>query len=295
MTSLRSFTLVAASGLALALAAQPAAAQTSAPRQDDVIGAIFGAIFGDRFGASTGLDQQWSLGRRPLYDQRTRFDAQVQADVRAGRLTTWDGDRLRQDYAALVEIETRYAADRRFTPQERADLTARYDALTRALEGGGYDDYGSTPSVGDGRAEFEARVDAQVRARRLSRTDATRLKADYAALARTEQEYLRDGRLTATERADLEARLDALDVRVGDVGYGGGSTYPLTPRARLDAVERAVGTAGLGRPAQDQLRVELEDLRRLEAAYAQLRVSADDQAYLERRIVDLETRVRIRR
>lgn len=293
MTTLRTLTLAAASGLALTLAAQTASAQTAPSREEEVVGAIFGALFGDRFGASGSLDQQWALGRRPLYDQRAQFDARVQADVRAGRLSSWSGDRLRQDYAALVEVETRYAADRRFTSQERADLTQRYAALTQVLESGGYGDVGGGISVADGRAEFDARVDAQVRARRLSRTEGTRLKSDYAALIRTEQEYLRDGRLTSTERADLEARLDALDVRVGDVGYGGAPVQ--TARQRLDAVDAAVASAGLGRPAQAQLRVELEDLRRLEAAYAQLRPTADDQAYLERRIVDLETRVRIRR
>ncbi|HEV2081991.1 MAG TPA: hypothetical protein VGR32_05975 [Brevundimonas sp.] len=293
MKAARSLTLAAVSGLALTFGAQSASAQTTS-RDEEVIGAIFGAIFGDRFGASGSLDQQWSIGRRPLFDQRSQFDARVQADVRAGRLSSWAGDRLRQDYAALVEVETRYAADRRFTAQERADLTARYNALTQALESGGYDDGGPGLSIAQGRAEFDARVDAQVRARRLSRTDGTRLKSDYAALIRVEAEYLADGRLSTRERDDLETRLDALDVRVGDVGYGGGAT-PMTPRQRLDAVARALPASGLSATAQTQLRVEHEDLLRLEAAYAQLRVSADDQAYLERRIVDLETRVRLRR
>ena len=53
--------------------------------------------------------------------------------------------------------------------------------------------------------------------------------------------------------------------------------------------------SGLSATAQTQLRVELGDVTRLEAAYARTSPSADDRAYLERRIVDLETRVRIRR
>ncbi len=50
--------------------------------------------------------------------------------------------------------------------------------------------------------EFERRINAAVSARRLSRTDATRLRADYAALIRVEADYQRGG-LTLSERQDI--------------------------------------------------------------------------------------------
>jgi hypothetical protein len=41
------------------------------------------------------------------------------------------------------------------------------------------------------------------------------------------------------------------------------------------------------------LQVEYEDLARLESAYARINESTEEQAYLERRLAELETRARI--
>lgn len=300
MTSLKTLSIAAAT---LALSAGAAAAQTpygqtqqQPSQQQERIGAILGALFGDRLGVSTSIDAQWAAGRTPLTTQRAQFDSRVEADVRSGALSQATGARLRADYEALVALETRYGADRRFTTQERAELNDRYGALTQVLAEGGYADGGTAGSaaVADGRREFDSRVDAAVSARRLSRTEGTRLKADYAALVTVEAGYLRDGSISSRERDDLDARLDALDARVGDVGYGGGAAVQ-TPRVRLDAIARALPSSGLSSSAQAQLRVEHEDLMRLDAAYARFSASADDRAYLDRRIADLETRARVRR
>ncbi|WP_054110307.1 hypothetical protein [Brevundimonas sp. AAP58] len=263
----------------------------SQPSGQEVFGQILQNLFG---GQTTGtVDGEWSRGRRALAGQQTAFNARLDAEVRSGALQSWSADRIRTDYDALVRLEADYGRDGRFTAQERQDLTARYDALTRALQDGGYgDDVGGYSSVADGRAEFDRRVDAAVSARRLSRTDATRLRADYAALIRMEAEYQRGG-LTARERQDIETRLDALDARLGDVGYGSGA-WQQTPRERLAAIERALPSLNRGEAA-DRIRVQLEDLMRLDAAYARITASADDRAYLERRIGELEVQARIRR
>jgi hypothetical protein len=264
---------------------------------------VFGQILQNLFGGQTTgtLDAEWSRGRRALAGQQTAFNNRLDAEVRSGALQSWSADRIRTDYDALVRLEADYGRDGRFTTQERQDLTARYDALTRAEQDGGYgDDLGGYSSVADGRAEFQRRVDAAVSARRLSRTDATRLRADYAALIRMEAEYQRGG-LTARERQDIETRLDALDARIGDGGYGGGGwngnwdgNWQQTPRERLTAIERALPSLNRGEAA-DRIRVQLEDLTRLDAAYARITASADDRAYLDRRIGELEVQARIRR
>ncbi len=206
---------------------------------------------------------------------------------------------LHRIYYDLVQLEARYGADRRFTTQEREDLADRYGRLTQVIADGGYgDDAGSDIgiSITDGQAEFNQRVDASVNARRITRVAGARLKTDYANLVRTEANYLRDGRITDQERDDLYTRLEALDARVGDMAStGGGSTPAMTPRSRLDAIARALPSSGLSASAQAQLRVEHEDLTRLEAAYARLNASADDRAYLDQRLTDLETRARVRR
>lgn len=296
--------LLLSSGVALAQTPYISTqSQQQPPQQQEAIGAILGALFGDRLGVSTSVDAQWAAGRRPLNTQRTQFNTRVDADVRAGRLSSTTGTRIKTDYDALVQLETRYAADGRFTTSERTELNDRYGALTQALADGGYgNDNGSGSgsgyaSVSDGRTEFDNRVDTAVRNRRITRTEGTRLKTDYQALIQVESGYLRDGSLSARERDDLESRLDALDARVGDVGYGGGSTAPLDNRTRLSNIERALSTnaSAIGRTEAADIAVEHGDLVRLEAAYSRSQPSSDDRSYLDRRIGELEVRARIRR
>ncbi len=294
----------ATAAAALLLSGTSAFAQTDSSsqqpsRQQERLNSIFGALFGDRTGSTQSIEAQWSLGRTPLATQRLQFEQRIDADVRSGSMDQRTAARLKSDYYDLVQLEARYGADRRFTTQEREDLADRYGQLTQVMSDGGYGDDGAADigiSVADGQSEFNQRVDAAVTARRITRVAGARLKTDYAALVRTEATYLRDGRITDQERDDLYTRLEALDARVGDMAStGGGSAPVMTPRARLDGIARALPSSGLSASAQAQLRVEHEDLNRLEAAYARLNPSADDRAYLERRLTDLETRARVRR
>lgn len=281
-------------------AASPAAAQTQQndqqSRQQERINSIFGALFGDRSNSSGSLESQWATGRTPLTNQRAQFDSRIDSDVRSGALDQRTAARLKTDYAELVQLELRYGADRRFTTQERSELAERYNALTQILTNQTYgdDDYNTqSPNVAEGQSEFIARVDASIASRRLTRVAGNRLKSDYRLLSQTEASYLRDGVLDARERDDLDARLDALDARVGDMAYNG-NTATLTPRARLSAIADAITSSNLSSMAQAQLRVEHGDLSYLEAAYARLTVTADDRRYLESRLSDLERRLQIR-
>lgn len=300
MTSIKTFTALAAGAVALSIAPL-AQAQTpyqsgstynqQQPTGQEVFGQILQSLFG---GQSTGsLDGEWLRGRRALSTQQSSFNSRLDAQVRSGSLSSWSADRIRTDYDALVQLETSYARDGRFTAQERQDLTTRYNALTRALEDGGYGDVGGYQSAADGRADFEARVDAAVRARTLTRTEATRLRSDYAAIVSTEAGYLRQGNLTSRQRQDIEARLDAIDARLPGGSNTGGGWQQQSPRDRLTAIERAL--TSLSRTEQDRLRPQVEDITRLEAAYARSRPSNDDTAYLDRRLGELETQARVRR
>ena len=288
--------IVYAAAAAMGLVAGQAAAQSTTSQQSsqDAIGAIFGALFGDQVGVTSSLESQWAAGRTPLSNQRAQFESRVDGEVSAGNLNQATGVRLKSDYYELVELETRYGADRRFTSRERSELADRYGELTQVLADRGYADNATTTTateVADGRTAFDTRVDTAVSQRRISRAQGRRLKSDYGTLVQVEDAYMRDGVLSGTERADLDARLDALDVRLGDTGY---AAAPLTPRARLDAIGRALPSSGLSSAARTQLQVEYEDLSRLESAYSRLSVSADEQAYLERRLTELEGRARVR-
>lgn len=278
---------------ATSAAAQQPAQQPS--RQQERLDAILGTLFGGgRPGTETSLDAQWTMGRFPLAQQQTQFQTRIDADVRSGALSRASADRAKDEYRALVELEARHGADRRFTPQERAELNERYENLNRVISEGGYGGgvSGGT-SVADGRREFEARVDESVRLRRLTRTQGTQLKTEYAALVRLESDYMRDGVLSARERDDLETKLDALDVRVGDAAPT--PARPVDPASRLEAIGRALPASGLSAAAQAQLRVEHEDLSRLASAYRRIAATAEEQAYLDRRLGDLENRARVRR
>ena len=264
-------------------------------RQQDRLNSIFGALFGDRTGSTGSLESQWASGRTPLANQRTQFDTRIDNDVKSRVLDQRTAARLKSDYAELVQLELRYGADRRFTVEERRDLADSYNALTRVLTNQTYgdDDGMQSTSVVEGQSEFIARVDASIAARRLSRVAGNRLKSDYRLLVQTEANYLRDGLLDARERDDLDARLDALDTRVGDTAYTGNNDA-LPPRARLSAIANAISSSNLPVAAQAQLRIEHGDLSYLEAAYARLDMTADERGYMESRLSDLERRLQIR-
>lgn len=305
MTSTKTLTALAAGVIAFSAAgvapaqtpySQSPYAQTQQPTtQQDAFGAIVGALFGN----GSSLDGQWLRGQRPLNTGRTQFEARLTADVRAGNLNQSSAARLRADYDSLVQQETAYSAGG-FSAQERADLNQRYQALTSRVDQGG--DYGDSrgPSVADGQRDFNARVDAAVNVRRLTRTQATRLRADYQTLIQTEASYLRDGSISRREQDDLDAQLDALDARVGDVQSGGNNGgYPpvLDSRTRLSNIDSALSTGersgAINRTEAADIRVELGDLTRLEAAYARTSPSRDDTDYLARRLGELEVRARV--
>jgi len=284
--------LATSAAVVLGAGASAALAQTPAPTTQDRLGAVVGALFGDRLGLSA-MDQAWLRGGRPLSDGQSQFSTRVDASVRSGAVSASAATRLRADYAGLVDLERQYLADG-ITTQERADLNSRYNALIQALDSGAAG-YGETASAAAGRAEFESRVDAALAARRITRTQATQLKADYQAVIQLETNYQADGAISASERSDLDARLDALDLRVGD-GPAGATAANLTPAQRLTALDTALASAeqsgAVTRADAADIRVELGDLKRLETAYGRFAASSDDTAYLTRRIGELETRVR---
>ena len=286
---MKSYLLAAAASAAFLSA--PATAQSSGaqPNSNDRLQQILGTMFGQNTTASNSLEAQWRIGRTPLADQRAQFDARVDADARSGALPSASASRLKTEYATVVQLEQRYGADGVFTTSERNALIDSYGELTQTLADGGYADNSpaARAAVSEGRVEFNTRVDAAVSARRLTRVAGSRLKADYATLVQVETGYLRDGRLTDAERDNLDERLDALDARLD------GAAVAVTPRTRLDAIARALPASRLSVAAKAQLRIEHGDLVRLASAYDRLTPTADERAYLERRLINLETRARV--
>ena len=285
MTAIKTLTAVAAATLTLAAAgvasAQTPYSQTPYGQQPSQGGQVLEAILGALFGnGQTSLDSEWSRGRRPLYNQRAQFETRVDAGVRDGSLSRRQAERLRADYADLVALETRFAADGRFTTAERTELNDRYRDLTRRLDSDDYDnddDYDRWERLADQTAAFDARVAAALRAREISRTESTRLRADFQALVRLEAQYERDG-LSQREREDLETRYADLNRRVGDdyVPGNGGGGYGDPHAMQIEArIAAGLRDGSITRADAARYRAELSEL--------------------SRRWADLEARVSVRR
>lgn len=282
------------------LAATPAMAQDTQSTPRDTIGSILSALFGERT-PSGSLESQWNAGYTPLTNQRGAFEAQVDADVRSGKLTSATAARLKYDYYQLTQLEQRYGSDRQYSAQEREELNYGYAKLTQVLADGSYADNApdaftpaataSTGAIAQGRTDFEQRVNAAVTRRDISYSDGTQLKAEYTALIDIEAAYRRDGVISSAERADLDARLAALDARIDGDRY---NPSEMTARERLTAIATAANSAGLSSSAMAQLKVQHDDLSRLEQAYGRITTSADERAYLDGRLAQLEVAVGLR-
>ncbi len=68
-------------------------------------------------------------------------------------------------------------------------------------------------NINQRQANLDRRIDQGLRTGALSRREATRLRGEFSALARLEQNYRRGG-LTQWERADLDRRFDRLSAQV---------------------------------------------------------------------------------
>lgn len=174
--------------------------------------------------------------------RQDRLDARIEAGVRSGDLSRTEAARLQNEYRDIQRLEARYRADG-LSNWERRDLDRRMDALSIRISaqrtddqtGAGWyggrgwnDNRGDWVSINRRQAQLDRRIEAGYRSGRLTPREATRLRAEYNALARLEDRYRVNG-LTGRERADLDARFDRLaaqirfEVRDGQrMGYGYG-------------------------------------------------------------------------
>ena len=266
----------------------PAGQSATTTGSPSVIDTLLGAVFGTSVNNAQTLDSDWSRGNQPLGQRRAALLARIDAGVRDGSLTRNEADRLRSDYDQIVRLESQYSADGRLTAEERADLRDRYAALSQRVGDERQDAHGNSrwEPLANRRAEFDARVNAALNDRSISRNEATRLRSDFQSLMQIENNYQRGG-LDARELADLNARYDALSQRIGDDGGDAGDRRWGQLEYRLAAAERS----GANRFEVARLRTELGDLTRLDAAYRDDGLNADERAYLDRRFTELNSLV----
>lgn len=211
MNKLTKFTLIASSALALTATAGAASAQG------------------------------WS----PINQRQERLDDRIDAGLRSGDLSRAEANRLRGEYRDIQALEARYRAGG-LSDWERRDLDRRMDALSVRVSmqrtdaetrqgwygGSGWsDNRGQWVSIERRQDQLDRRIENGFRSGRLTGAEATRLRAEFNAIARLEARYRVNG-LSGRERADLDARFDRLaanvrfEARDGQrYGYGYGYGY----------------------------------------------------------------------
>lgn len=296
------FLIAAASG-ALMMSAAATAQTQGESQQGNVLEQLLGAVFGNNQQASDQtLETDWNQGRRPFEQRREQLDARIDTAVRQGSLSRRDADEARREYDDIVRLEAQYSADGNYSQQQRSDLRARYRALSQRV-GGQAGGANTNPGYGQGEYQndqqwqplstryndFERRVAAGLRNRQLTQTEATRLRTDWRTLAQVEASYQRGG-IDGREQADLWARYNAIDARLGGNNGGGfGNANGSLQWSRLETQLSAADRNGsISRNESAQLRMQLSDLTRLDRAYASSGYSADERAYLTRRYSEVE-------
>lgn len=165
-------------------------------------------------------------GWMPIDQRQERLDARIDAGVRNGDLTRNEAVRLRGEFNAISNLEARYRANGLST-WERSDLDRRFDALSSRIRfernddqdrdwfGGGNwtDNRGQWVSMERRKMQLDRRIDQGLRSGQLTRTEASRLRAEFDGIARVEYRYRANG-LSSWEQADLNRRFDRLATQI---------------------------------------------------------------------------------
>ena len=125
--------------------------------------------------------------------------------------------RLRTDFRGLAQLEARYRASNGLSASERRDLDARFDALSARIRVERHDrndrNDGNWQSINQRQRTLDNRIDTGLNSGRLTRNEATQLRAEFRQIAALETNYRRNG-LSTNERRDLDRRFDRLSAEL---------------------------------------------------------------------------------
>ncbi len=170
-----------------------------------------------------------------INQRQAQLDQRIDVGVRNGSLTRDEAMRLRSEFRMIADLENSYRAGG-LTMNERADLDRRFDLLSARIQyeradnqdrrgpgwnnGRGNDwNNGRGPGMNNGasinarQAVLNRRIDMGLRNGSLTRTEATRLRSEFQAIANLEARYRVNG-LNPAERNDLDRRFDVLQARI---------------------------------------------------------------------------------
>jgi len=249
--------------------------------------------------AAPAAAQSW----QSINQRQAQLDQRIDQGVRNGDLTQAEAARLRAEFRAIAALEADYRRSGGvFTSVERADLDRRFDLLSRQIRAERRDDDDRNwQSINQRQANLDRRIDQGVRNGDLTRAEATRLRADFQAIARLEVDYRRSGGvLTNAERADLDRRFDALSARIrADRRDDDDRNWQSIDRrqANLDRrIDQGLRSGALTRDEAIRLRAEFQEIARLEQTYRRSGgLSRAERAELDRRFDILSRKIRVER
>ncbi|KAB7644886.1 hypothetical protein [Polymorphobacter fuscus] len=158
------------------------------------------------------------------------------------------------------------------------------------------------------RDQLDARINTAVQNGSLSRNEADQMRREYDDIVRLESQYSANGAMSQQQRTELRSRYRALTQRMSAQGNGQGygQGYGQTGgfgndrnTARWTQMETRLATAerngSITRNDAVQVRAQLSDLARLDAAYSARGYSAEQRSYLTRRYGEIESMLGNRR
>jgi hypothetical protein len=185
---------------------------------------------------SSGVDDGWPS----MNERRADLLARIEAGVTAGDLTRSEAAGLREDFEGLIRREDFYRQDGQLSTAERRDLDQAFADLSRRIHRERTDDQrlatatppppvaatpAETPPANDRtrwrdirnvQADLDERIDEAKENQTIGEGEAKRLHEDASDLIRLEDDYRASPPgLTREEITDLEARIAAIEDRVG--------------------------------------------------------------------------------
>lgn len=235
-----------------------------------------------------------------INERQANLFQRIEAGVQARQLTRVEADNLRSEFYALARLENDYRASAPgLTDWERSDLNRRFDDLSRMIRvdrNDGERGYGNNNwrTINERQDMLFTRISNSERNGRLTRAEADRLRADFYAIARLEEQYRRNG-LTQSERDDLDRRLDLLTRRINDERRDAQGNYGNSFTQRIAnlgaAIERAVRSGWLNNSETANLRARQRELANMEVRYRSGGYTVAERRDLDYRIDNLRVRL----
>lgn len=243
-------------------------------------------------GVATAQPAYQSINQR-----QANLDSRIDAGVRNGSLTRAEAASLRAEFQALVRLEADYRRSGGvFTQFERQDLDRKFDILSAKIRVQRNDnDDRNWQSINQRQANLEQRINQGVRSGALTQVEATRLRAEFRAIAAMEAQYRRSqGRLTQAERADLDRRFDVLSRKIRTERNDNDGWYGASNRLQTlgQRIETAKQRGQLTQMEYSRLRSEFQYLVQLEQNYRRNGLTAQERTELNRRFELLATKIR---